>query len=85
MLNSFFPFPAEVSVGQEQLGSSGNCGSNSSNGAVANENVGNMEDEFYDLSNDPSIFMDPNYQCIKFQPFQEHTWHTLADETFKEL
>lgn len=52
---------------------------------TGNDNGGSLDDDFYDLSNDPSIFMDPNYQCIKFQPFHEHTWLPLADEALKEL
>jgi hypothetical protein len=63
--------------------------SNSSNNASvatsSNGSAGNVDDEFFDLSNDPSIFMDPNYQCIKFQPFQDNTWNSLTDDNFKEL
>ena len=45
-----------------------------------------MDDEFgFDFSGDPSMFLDSNYQCIKFQAFQENTWHSLVDEHFKEL
>lgn len=50
-----------------------------------NDQDGSMDEDFYDLSNDPSVFMDPNYQCIKFQPFQEQNWVPLADEALKEL
>ncbi len=68
------PAESTTSTNQNPSGTSGN-----------NENGGSLDDDFYDLSNDPSIFMDPNYQCIKFQPFQEHTWLPLADDNFKEL
>ncbi|CAG7785964.1 unnamed protein product [Allacma fusca] len=56
----------------------------SNNNSTANN--GHVDDEFgFDFSGDPSMFLDSNYQCIKFQPFQENTWHLLADPEFKEL
>jgi len=61
--------------------------SNASNtNGNGNSNSGQADEEFgFDFSGDPSVFLDSNYQCIKFQPFQESTWHMLADESFKEL
>jgi len=58
--------------------------STSNNGGSTGNGV-NLDEEFFDVNGDPAMFMDPNYQCIKFQPFQDNTWHSLADDTFKEL
>ncbi|XP_035708827.1 myelin regulatory factor-like protein isoform X4 [Folsomia candida] len=74
------PALSEMSPGAESTTSTTHNAS-----GTGNDNGGSLDDDFYDLSNDPSIFMDPNYQCIKFQPFHEHTWLPLADEALKEL
>jgi hypothetical protein len=57
----------------------------SSNNAGSSGNGVNADEEFFDLNGDPAMLMDPNYQCIRFQPFQENTWNTLADEAYNEL
>lgn len=60
--------------------------SNSSNTNGGISQNGNGDEEFgFDFNGDPSVFLDANYQCIKFQSFQESTWHTLADANYKEL
>lgn len=65
--------------------SDSNC-SNNNAGSSNNGNSVSVDDDYgFDFSGDPSMFLDSNYQCIKFQSFQENTWHTLADEAFKEL
>lgn len=33
----------------------------------------------------PSLYLDSAYQCIRFQPFQQTSWHTLCDAATKEL
>lgn len=76
-----FHFWTHVGFAAEITSSDSNC---SNNGGGNNGN--SVDDDYgFDFSGDPSMFLDSNYQCIKFQPFQENTWHTLADETFKEL
>ncbi|CAL8115850.1 unnamed protein product [Orchesella dallaii] len=75
----------EPGFSAEMSPSDSNCSNNnSSNGNCGNG--ANMDDDYgFDFSGDPSMFLDSNYQCIKFQAFQENTWHTLTDEAFKEL
>lgn len=46
--------------------------------------VGADEDYSYEFSADSSMFND-SYQCIRFQAFQQSTWHLLFDGNFKEL
>ncbi len=46
--------------------------------------VGADEDYSYEFSADVSMFND-TYQCIRFQPFQQSTWHPLFDRNLKEL
>lgn len=46
--------------------------------------VGSDEDYSYEFSADSSMFND-SYQCIRFQAFQQNTWHLLFDGNFKEL
>ncbi|XP_076351458.1 uncharacterized protein LOC143247371 isoform X3 [Tachypleus tridentatus] len=46
------------------------------------------EDEYsIDFSNSETggMLIDTAYQCIKFQPFQQNTWHVLCDASLKEL
>ncbi|KAG8226413.1 hypothetical protein J437_LFUL012509 [Ladona fulva] len=31
------------------------------------------------------VYLDSSYQCIRFQPFQQSSWHTLCDQNLKEL
>lgn len=42
------------------------------------------EEYSYEFSADSSMFND-NYQCIRFQAFQQNTWHLLFDNNLKEL
>ena len=42
------------------------------------------EDYSYEFSADSSMFND-SYQCIRFQAFQQSTWHQLFDHNLKEL
>ena len=46
--------------------------------------VGADEDYSYEFSADSSMFND-SYQCIRFQAFQQNTWHLLFDRNLKEL
>ena len=46
--------------------------------------VGADEDYSYEFSADSSMFND-SYQCIRFQAFQQSTWHLLFDRNLKEL
>jgi len=65
--------------------SDSNCSNNNSTNGNGGSG-GQMDDDYgFDFSGDPSMLLDSNYQCIKFQAFQENTWHTLTDEAFKEL
>ncbi|XP_035723280.1 myelin regulatory factor-like protein isoform X7 [Vespa mandarinia] len=32
-----------------------------------------------------SNYIDPSYQCIRFHPFQQTSWHVLCDHNLKEL
>ncbi|KAG1706614.1 Myelin regulatory factor [Nymphon striatum] len=43
------------------------------------------DDQFNFEHNDQSIFMDPTYQCIRFQDFQPNSWHTICDRNLTEL
>ncbi|XP_022249747.1 myelin regulatory factor-like isoform X2 [Limulus polyphemus] len=46
------------------------------------------EDEYsIDFSNSDTggMLIDTAYQCIRFQPFQQNTWHVLCDASLKEL
>ncbi|XP_076313263.1 myelin regulatory factor-like isoform X2 [Tachypleus tridentatus] len=46
------------------------------------------DDEYsFDFSSpdNTAVFLDAVYQCIRFQPFQQTTWHILCDATLKEL
>lgn len=33
----------------------------------------------------PDPNSDPAYQCIRFQPFQQSSWHQLCDQALKQL
>lgn len=45
-----------------------------------------LDDDQYNFEhNDPSIFIDPTYQCIRFQDFQANSWHTICDRNLTEL
>ncbi len=46
--------------------------------------TGTDEDYSYEFSADSSMFND-SYQCIRFQAFQQNSWHSLFDGNFKEL
>lgn len=46
--------------------------------------TGSDEDYSYEFSADSSMFND-SYQCIRFQAFQQNSWHSLFDVNFKEL
>jgi len=46
--------------------------------------AGGEEDYSYEFSADSSMFND-SYQCIRFQAFQQNTWHQLYDRNLKEL
>ncbi|XP_071440803.1 myelin regulatory factor [Hetaerina americana] len=47
----------------------------SSTGGVSNNNTGG----------EAGVYLDSSYQCIRFQPFQQSSWHTLCDQNLKEL
>lgn len=72
-------FSAEMSP------SDSTCSNNNGSSNGNSGNGGQVDDDYFDFSGDPSMFLDSNYQCIKFQSFQENNWHTLTDEAFKEL
>ncbi|GAB6021651.1 hypothetical protein CHUAL_004235 [Chamberlinius hualienensis] len=46
-----------------------------------------MDDDIsFDFNGDPQMaFVDSNYQCIRFQPFQQSVWHVVCDANLKEL
>lgn len=74
-----------VHIKQEPGGMSPEPSSNPPTGMI-----GNMEDDYgfdYSSGHDgpPSVYLDSSYQCIRFQPFQQTTWHSLCDCTLKEL
>uniref|UniRef100_T1IU89 DNA excision repair protein ERCC-1 n=1 Tax=Strigamia maritima TaxID=126957 RepID=T1IU89_STRMM len=40
----------------------------------------------FDFNGESTLnFLDATYQCIRFQPFQQNTWHLLCDRNIKEL
>ncbi|XP_023243166.1 myelin regulatory factor-like isoform X3 [Centruroides sculpturatus] len=45
------------------------------------------EDYSFDFagSETSQMFLDSTYQCIRFQPFQQNSWHILLDRNLKEL
>ncbi|RWS17637.1 myelin regulatory factor-like protein [Dinothrombium tinctorium] len=52
--------------------------------------TGSEEDYGFDYNSNhdggpPSAYMDSVYQCIRFQPFQASSCHTLCDSSLKEL
>lgn len=52
--------------------------------------VASMEDEYgFDYNTGPdgpsSVYLDSAYQCIRFQAFQQASWHVLCDSATKEL
>lgn len=41
-----------------------------------------LGDDGYELD---GVCVDANFQCIRFQPFQQTQWHVLCDQNLKEL
>lgn len=37
------------------------------------------------VNNDSGVYLDSSFQCIRFQPFQQSSWHALCDQNLKEL
>lgn len=37
------------------------------------------------VNNDSGVYLDSSFQCIRFQPFQQTSWHALCDQNLKEL
>lgn len=46
-------------------------------------NVNTSVDDDYAASE--SCLSDSQYQCIRFQPFQQPSWHVLCDQNLSEL
>lgn len=45
---------------------------------------GNADDD-YAASESGACLSDSQYQCIKFQAFQQSNWHVLCDQNLTEL
>ncbi|BES94507.1 NDT80 / PhoG like DNA-Hypothetical proteinsfamily [Nesidiocoris tenuis] len=48
----------------------------------------NADDDvsYQDSNNENGMYLDSsNFQCIRFQPFQQTSWHSLCDHNLKEL
>ncbi|XP_065348019.1 myelin regulatory factor isoform X2 [Cloeon dipterum] len=44
-----------------------------------------QDDYSFDMASSDTSYLDGAYQCIRFQPFQQTSWHTLCDHELKEL
>ncbi|XP_059488155.1 myelin regulatory factor isoform X2 [Neocloeon triangulifer] len=44
-----------------------------------------QDDYSFDMASSDASYLDGAYQCIRFQPFQQTSWHTLCDHELKEL
>nr|CAD7433161.1 unnamed protein product [Timema monikensis] len=48
--------------------------------------TGVLDDDYgFDLTGESGMYLDSTYQCIRFQPFQQTSWHVLCDQNLKEL
>lgn len=46
---------------------------------------GSVADEEYAGSENGACLSDSQYQCIRFQTFQQTSWHVLCDQNLTEL
>ncbi|XP_063220444.1 myelin regulatory factor isoform X2 [Bacillus rossius redtenbacheri] len=45
-----------------------------------------LDDDYsFDIPGESNLYLDSNYQCIRFQPFQQTAWHVLCDQNLKDL
>nr|XP_018917850.1 PREDICTED: myelin regulatory factor isoform X1 [Bemisia tabaci] len=65
---------------------------NSNHTALGNSSgLSNIEDDYSyqegsgGAGSDTGMYLDSNFQCIRFQPFQQTAWHSLCDQNLKEL
>jgi hypothetical protein len=48
--------------------------------------TGVLDDDYgFDIPGESGMYLDSSYQCIRFQPFQQTSWHVLCDQNLKEL
>ncbi|XP_068082785.1 myelin regulatory factor [Anabrus simplex] len=48
--------------------------------------TGVLDDDYgFDIPSESNMYLDSSYQCIRFQPFQQTSWHVLCDQNLKEL
>ncbi|KAK7864381.1 hypothetical protein R5R35_010977 [Gryllus longicercus] len=48
--------------------------------------TGVLEDEYgFEIPSESGMYLDSSYQCIRFQPFQQTSWHVLCDQNLEEL
>lgn len=71
--------------GSNTLPGPGGGGTSGSGTSMHGASTCNGDEEDFSVDAQSNNFLDPSFQCIRFQPFQQQSWSIICDSSLKEL